>query len=1003
MKLFVSLCMSAVFLFSAVPSPADSPDRPEQNGVRVGQLEVIPNLVIIKLRAHASFTTDGERLGIRSLDHILDRIGAKAVETFNTHRETALQKAARPAYNIDRMVKVRYTSSDHPALLAQEIAADASVEYAEPYFIFPFHYTPNDPQLGNQWAVDVLKLEEAWDVTTGDSTIVIANVDSGVDWKHEDLAENIWINPGEYGVDGELKNNGVDDDNNGKIDDWHGWDFIGDGSSQSPQPDNDPMDGSVGHGTSTSGCHSARTDNGIGIAGSSFRAKILAIKAASNNSSGIAGGYEGIVYAGQMGADIINCSWGGSSGLIRALQDIVDDVTDMGSLVVSSSGNDPVDNDYAPRAPSSLNHVLNVGSVESNGNASGWCTYGTTVHIYSPGNGIRTTRRGAGYTSPTGTSFSGPLAAGVAALVKAVHPDWTPDQIATQLRVTADRFDAPATSKRYGRLNAYRAVTENDNLDDIPGIRIKDFQYSIDGGNYRFTEPGQSARLTVVLENVLAPTSTSAAAYIDLDDASVSTTASDFSLAGMETFDTKSIEFDVQLAGNPEISEGYIPIRIRIEDGEYVDFLAGRIPVYLNDAWHTSLNFGVPYITSIDAASVTSIWATANVQNQDLGLRSLNGGGSWSSIQGSSGYPSGRGVYCIEALTNNVALVGTGPSNGAAEVYRTVNSGSSWSGTSVSSFTGFINWIHMYDGQNGILQGDPKNGVWGIATTVDGGESWTPIANSVSAPTGEAGWNNSYAAAGDTLWFGTNNGKIYRSTDRGQNWTSITTPSKHSVDMVFADSKRGAIRFTTQENQGGSNMLAVTTDGGDTWNEVKSIQVSTGGTIEIEPDGRRLWFIQGTNAWMSTNMGEDWTVQAVPGNFGLITASTAFANSSLTDIYAAGLNIFKYRSNFQSYQTTSAAAPPSAGDFALDFMYPNPVSAASAAGLTIGFTLDRQSVTRVDVFDNLGRLVRSGIEARLDAGSHTFNLQTDGLGTGNYRVRVQAGDRVAISNLVVMH
>jgi hypothetical protein len=613
-----------------------------------------------------------------------------------------------------------------------------------------------------------------------------------------------------------------------------------------------------------------------------------------------------------------------------------------------------------------------------------------------------TTRKGGGYTSPTGTSFSSPLTAGVAALVMAVHPEWTPDQVATQIRVTADVFDTPATSKRFGRINAFRAVSLNETLTDIPGIRLKSFQISYAGGGSRFSEPGQAAHVTAVIENVLAPTSENAVLAVNLDDPSLTSDASEFALGVMATFETKSIEFDVLLSENPQTSEGYLPIRMQVIDGEYVDFLLARAAVYLNDAWHTSMNFGAPYVTSIDAASISSIWATANVSSTDYFLRSLNGGGSWS-VGNSSGFPAGKGVYCIDGVTNNIALVGTGPANDAAEVFRTANSGSTWSGTSVSGFTGFVNWIHMFDLNTGILQGDPKNGVWGIATTDDGGVTWTQIANPPSAPTGEAGWNNAYDAAGDTLWFGTNNTKIYRSIDRGQTWTSIVTPSKHSVDLSFGDNKRGIIRFTTQTNLGGSNMLAVTSDGGDTWTQLQTIQVAEGGTVEMEPDGRRIWFIQGVNAWVSDDLGATWTVQAVPSSFGFISASTSFSNSSLTDVYAAGLDVYKFRSNFDPYNTTSVSQPISANNFSIEYMYPNPISSASGQGLTLGLTLQTQSGMQIDVYDNLGRLVLQGMRAQLNAGNHTFNLKTAGLSTGNYRVRVQAGSEVRTSNLLVIH
>lgn len=1003
MNILSRLCLAASFLLlAAAPLVAGSPDRPASPATVQGKgtIDIVPGIVIVKLRPQVQFVSGGSRLGVGSLDALLSRIGATAVESFSSVPETAFQKAARPQYHHDRMVKVRYTSGDDPQLLAMEIARDPQVEYAEPYYVYPVNHSPNDPRLSAQWAVNVLKLKEAWDVTTGDSTIVIGDVDTGVDWTHEDLAASIWINPGEYGANGELKDNGIDDDNNGKIDDWHGWDYFGSGSFQSPRPDNDPMDGTLGHGTNTSGCAAALANNGKGIAGSSYRAKILAIKASTDNTSGV-GGYDGILYAAQMGCRVINCSWGGTGNRSQALQDLIDDVTDMGALVVGSSGNDPIDNDYTPHWPSSFNRVLNVGSVESSGAASNWCTYGTSVHTYSPGSGILTTRKGGGYTSPTGTSFSAPLAAGIAALVFSVHPDWTPDQVAAQMRVTSDRFDNPATSKRFGRLNAFKAVSLNANLDEIPGLRVSSFSYLFLGGGSTFSEPGQTARVTVEIENLLAPTSAGTMAFIDLDDPSITSPTTSFSIGVLNTFERKSFEFDVVLSENPQVSEGFLPVRIRVEDGEYIDFLMGRIPIYLDDAWHTSLAFGAPYFTSINAVSNSIVWANAHVQNQDIAVRTVNAGTGWGNASG-TGYPNGSGVYCVAGISANNALVGTGPTNGAASVFRTTNGGSSWTGTSVSSITGFVNWIHMFDNQNGIFQGDPLSGSWGIATTTDGGVTWTKIAEAPSAAGSEAGWNNSYAAVGDYLWFGTNSSKIYRSTDRGQTWTSFVTPSQHSVDMAFADQQRGMIRFTTQTSQGGTNALAVTTDGGETWTLLNSINVTTGGGIEVEPGGKRFWFMQGSNAWVSSDLGATWTVQATPGGFGLIGCSTSAVGGGSTTVYAAGLDIFKFNSNFDPYGTASVKESRTATDFRIESVHPNPLSAHLANNLTVAFSIAMPATAHIAVYDNLGRLVLDGAEARFAEGRHSLRLDASALAAGSYQLRLQVNGQIAASNLLVI-
>lgn len=994
-----ALALATLLLVAQSFALAERPERPSTTATSFqrGTMSIVPNVLLIKLRPQTTFTAGERSIGVSSLDALFARIGVTEVRRLALRENASLRKSAVSGLHSTRIIRINYSANEHPDVLAREVAMDASVEYAEPYYEFPLSRTPNDPNLAQQWAVNVMKLKEAWDITTGDSTIVIGDVDTGVDWQHEDLALNIWTNPGEWGNAGELSNNGVDDDGNGKIDDWHGWDFLGNGTSQSPKPDNNPMDGALGHGTNTSGCAAARTDNGVGIAGSGYRAKILAIKASSDNSMGVGAGYEGILYAVQMGARIINCSWGGTGAFSQTLQDIIDDANAVGALVVGSSGNDPLDNDYIPHFPSSLNHVLNVGSVESSGAASTWCTYGTSVSTYSPGTGILTTRKGGGYTSPQGTSFSAPLAAGVAALVMAVHPDWTPDQVATQIRVTSDRFNTQNDSKRYGRINAYKAVSLNSTLSDIPGIRLKSSNVQIEGGGFRFTEPGQKARVSMTLENVLAPTSDQATATLAIDDPSLIADPLTTPLGVMATFDTRLLEFDVTLSNLPRTSEGYLPVRVRIDDGAYSDFVVVRIAIFLTDAWHTTLSFETPYFTSISPASTTAAWAAAHVGNQDAAFRTVNGGGSWSNASG-SGFPTGKGVYCIFAPSSSNALVGTGPSSGAAEVFRSTNGGTNWTGVSVANITGFVNWIHMFDPSNGILQGDPRSNIWGLATTTDGGATWSALATPVTAAASEAGWNNSYACVGDTLWFGTNNSRVFRSTDRGVTWQSFTTPSKHSVDMSFADSRRGVIRFTSQQNQGGEDALAYTTDGGETWTRITTIQLANAAGVQMEPRGKRLWLIQGTSAFVSTDLGQTWTAQAVPGNFGTLTTTAIWANNLLTDVYAGGLDIFKYRSNLQPYSTTSTEAP-AAGNFRIDNLYPNPVT---GSGATLTFAVRDIADVRVELYDNLGRLLRRDLDARLAAGTHSVRIGTTGLTPGAYHVRVTVGGVVETRSLQIL-
>jgi subtilisin family serine protease/photosystem II stability/assembly factor-like uncharacterized protein len=1001
-----AVLLAALLLLSGYDAFAREKEKPRHQDssatAREGTIQAAPNLLIVKMKPTAAFSAGETSFGVATVDAILKRIGVTRVTAFHRNPSAISKGIPSPeASSLARLFRIHFSDAADPRILAKELSADPSVEYAEPYYLFPLTYTPNDPMLAQQYAISLLKLPEAWDVTKGDSTIVIGDVDTGVDWSHEDLRSSIYINKGEWGTSGELSNNGRDDDNNGKVDDYHGWDFVGAGSAQSPVPDNNPMDGALGHGTNTSSCAAATADNGIGIAGTSYRSKVLPIKVASDNSAGLSEGYDGIIYAADMGCKLINCSWGGTGAYSQALQDVINYAFAKGALVVGSAGNDPIDNDVVPHWPSSYSHVLNVGSVESSGAVSTWATYGASVHVYAPGRAVLMARKGGGYTTADGTSFSSPITAGVAALVMAVHPNWTPDQVAAQLRVTSDAFSTPRQAKRYGRINAFNAVTKNGTLSDIPGIRLKSSSIVTPSGD-RLTAPGMTARVEMTLENVLAPTSDAAQATVELDDTTATTTTGIIQLGAISTMGTKTVSFDVKLSNFTISSEKYLPVRLRITDGAYVDFVMTRITVYLDAGWHTALGIGTPLFSSVDVQTNQNIWATLDItQNQvpvqDYCFRTPDGGRSWYFAHG-TGFPTGKGVYCIRVTGDNVALVGTGPQNGLAEIYRTLNGGQTWTGTSVALMTPFVNAIHMFDASNGIFIGDPLNGAWGIGRTSDGGRNWTPIATPVPAPTSEAGWNNSCDFIGDIGWFGTNNSKIYKTTDRGVTWVSYTTPSRHSPDISFRDENVGAIRFSTQNNTG-TNALAVTTDGGVTWSLVTTLSMTATGSIVMERDGTRLWLLRDGNAYVTRDLGKTWKVDPRPDGFDPISVTDMFTDAGQAYVWAAGYNLYSFVSSRE--RVTGMTDPPRfPSALAIRGLFPNPAHSASAP--IVEFNIPAASQTELAVIDNAGKLVSVIFDATLEAGNHASRLDISALPAGNYHCRITSGGRQVVKNFVVV-
>ncbi|MCB2204750.1 S8 family serine peptidase [bacterium] len=983
------LAMLVLFAFTSSVF-AKEVERPSSSSAAVKDADIVPGLVFVKLKDHNNVQPGATAFGISSLDRILQRVGATSIEPL--HRQLALRKSYRSSEeaSLARIMLVRYDTDASPRMLAQELARDPAVEYAEPYLNFRLLHTPDDPRLSQQWALSMLKMEDAWDITKGDSTIVIGYIDTGVNYNHEDLVGSLFINVDEYGTNGELSNNGIDDDNNGYVDDWHGWDFLGNGTTQTPNPDNDPMDFD-GHGTSGASIAAARTNNGKGIAGVGYNTKILALKAQNDDASSGIAGYNAIRYAVDMGCKIINASWGSNALISQVLQDEINYAHANGVLVVGGAGNSAIDNDINPFVPASLDHVLAVSSVEKNGEASTWSAYGTSIHVCAPGTDITAARMSFGYQNVTGTSFSAPHMSGLAALIFAIHPDWTPDQVLQQIRVTSDMFGTSRDATYYGRANALNALTQNATMSDIPGLAIKSFTVMGASSN-EVTQAGETVDIEMVIENRLAPT-TDASVTVSVDPMYGTLDMTSASLGAMQTMDTKTLNFTFTLNADSKLSEGYVPIMLSFTDGSYQDFDMDRVTVNLTDEMHTVLDLRYPW-NSIDSPDRWTVWVAGDftensVPTQDIAVRSNDGGDSWLFAFG-TGYPNGEGVYCIDGIDEFTALVGTGPVSGNAGIYLTTDGGQSWSGSSVSNMTPFVNWIHMFSQANGVFQGDPKDGNWAIGKTTDGGFSWSPVSTPLTAASGEAGWNNSYDFVNENVgWFGTNSSIIYKTVDGGETWTSYPTPSKNSIDISFRDELVGAARFSRQNDEG-TDTLALTTDGGENWTIVSNLDVPYG-SIVWERFGERLWVFTDNNAYVTTDVGVTWEVQPAPWDFDFISDAAEWNDGAVSKVYAAGIEVFRYTSPHRQVLDVDEPGVQLPQQLGISSLYPQPASSAGE-GITVEFNVANSMPVEMALYDINGRKVRHVFRATLHAGSHTARLSTAGLAAGSYVLRMTSSD-----------
>ena len=416
--------------------------------------------------------------------------------------------------------RMRVSEGQNIEQICNRLKGSSGVQYAEPVFIEKVERIPNDPRYSGQQFLPQILGPEAWDIANGDTSVIIAIVDTGVDWMHPDLAPNIWRNQDEV-------EDGTDSDGNGYIDDVRGWDFV-EGVTDYAEGedfdvrDNNPMDFD-GHGTHCAGLATAITDNEIGVASIGWGCTVMPLRAGWQAADRISGYLrmdwiaEALIYAANNGAHAFNISTGSS----EAVADAGRYAYENGVVITKSAGNndgpglDPQESDPLELTP----FTLVVASVDERDYKASYSSYGEWVTVSAPGGDQSNGRPGmlstyptrysifGGYNSIQGTSMAAPVVAGLAGLVKSHYPDWTPADIIMQIINTADNIDAlnPAYAGKLGsgRINAFRALTEEPR--EVPHIKLLstlvDDETTGNGNN--IADIGEELAIVVNLENQL--------------------------------------------------------------------------------------------------------------------------------------------------------------------------------------------------------------------------------------------------------------------------------------------------------------------------------------------------------------------------------------------------------------------------------------------------------------------------------------------------------------------
>jgi serine protease len=887
---------------------------------------------------------------IAGIDAVLSNLGATTVLQMNPLKQDVSKRMIGDE-ELSKVFEISFSKSIDPQDASEMIFNSNRdiLDWAEPSFVYIPDYIPNDPLIASQWHINTINSFQAWDITKGDTSVVIGIVDSGSDFDHPDLAANFRRNWGE------IPNNNIDDDNNGYIDDWRGWDFWGNDNSPQIMPS-----GNV-HGSHVSGCASQVTDNNVHGGGIGFKTKLLCTKHTddSNPESLLYYTDNGIIYMYQNGAKVINCSFG-SSAYSSYSQLVCTNAFTNGSIICASAGNgdaNGVGQNWA-RYPASYDNVVSVAATTSGDVKTVFSNFHSTVDVCAPGQNILSTVFDNSYTSFDGTSMSSPITAGSVALIKATHPSWTATQIVDRLLIGVDSIYNLNPSYvgllGTGRVNAFKCVS------DKPIFRVTSSvnNDSLFGNNDKVYDVNEVIAIGVALKNThiagnnVSLRMTTASPYVTLVQDSIY-------LGNVNAYATLPVNmaniFKVKANANCPFDADVV-LKVSSSSSAYTDNNANTLTIKFRQG------FAVHNINNLKLCLTKDGNVGKKAQSYGSGL--LLGTGTVNNI-----YEGGLMIGVSNTKVSDVVRRAQTPANASDTDFFALKSYTLTTPGTVSGQDG--NGKFNDDGA-----GSNKIGVeveaFSYAYSTSADQNYILLKYKIKN-TNTTALSNVYA--GLFTWFAPdgmfNSGNITR--------LNQTNKLAYTYNTGVANNYLGIGLMTNQQ----LNFKPYT-----------SSEILNGFTTQEKWDGLSLGIVSDSIG----PGGNAFTLAVGPLNLAPNQIETVgFAIISATDVadLIAKNNTAKAKYASVGVKTISSEIPK---EFSLGQNYPNPFNPVT----NIQFGLPKNSFVTIKIFDMLGREVSVLVNEYKEAGTYEVNFNASKLSSGMYFYRIEAGSFSGIKRMVLL-